>query len=166
MQRWLAGAVGMVAGVMGGGAMAEQIRFGDTGSIFGGATWTITPNDYVRFEAYQFEGSLTQREGWVWDNAESKQGHITFAIPGAFASAAEIARDGLGDIGPVPTYQTPCNDAGSLVMRVDVAGLAYDGSLDNCAGGDDAPPEVKAHYDALSSVRREITEALGLDRLQ
>lgn len=146
--------------------LADEIRFGSSGSIFGGATWTITPDDHVRYDAYQIDGGLSAREGWVWDNEDAKQGHITFAIPGAFATAAAIAGEGLGDIGAVPAFQTPCNDAGSLIMEVAVEGLSYAGSLDNCAGRDGAPADVKAHYAALAAVRAQIVEALGLDRLE
>jgi hypothetical protein len=146
-------------------AMAEQIRFGDGGSIFGGATWTITPNDHVRYDAYQIDGGLSAREGWVWDNPDVKQGHITFSIPGAFATAAAIARESLTGLGPMPAFQTPCNDAGSLIMEVAAEGVAYAGSLDRCAGHDDAPAEVRAHYEVLSGVQADIVSALGLDRL-
>jgi hypothetical protein len=146
-------------------ALAEQIRFGDGGSIFGGATWTITPNDHVRYDAYQIDGGLSSREGWVWDNPDAKQGHITFAIPGAFATATAIARESLAGLGPTPEFQTPCNDAGSLIMEVAADGVAYAGSLDHCAGQDDAPAEVRAHYAALAGVQAEIVSALGLDRL-
>ncbi|MCU0803102.1 MAG: hypothetical protein MUD11_15305 [Rhodobacteraceae bacterium] len=146
-------------------ALAEQIRFGDGGSIFGGATWTITPNDHVRYDAYQIDGGLSTRQGWVWDNPDVKQGHITFSIPGAFATAAAIAREGLADIGATPAFQTPCNDAGSLIMEVATEGVAYAGSLDHCAGQDGAPSEARAHYVALSGVQAEIVSALGLDRL-
>jgi hypothetical protein len=152
--------------VLAGPAVADEIRFGSGGSIFGGATWTITPDDHVRYDAYQIEGGLSAREGWVWDNQDAKQGHITFAIPGAFETAATIARESLADIGATPAFLTPCNDAGSLIMEVAAEGVAYAGSLDNCAGQDGAPSEVKAHYDALAGTQAEIVSALGLDRLE
>jgi hypothetical protein len=145
--------------------LADEIRFGSGGSIFGGATWTITPDDHVRYDAYQIEGGLSAREGWVWDNEDAKQGHITFAIPGAFETAAAIARENLADIGATPAFQTPCNDAGSLIMEVAAEGVSYAGSLDNCAGQDGAPSDVKAHYEALAEAQAEIVGALGLDRL-
>ncbi|MGL4321782.1 MAG: hypothetical protein ACRCS3_13055 [Paracoccaceae bacterium] len=147
-------------------ATAEQIRFGDGGSIFGGATWTITPNDHVRFDAYQIDGGISAREGWVWDNRDAKVGHITFAIPGAFATAAAIAREGLEGIGATPDYQSDCMDAGSLIMEVAAEGVAYAGSLDQCAGQDDAPADVRAHHTQLSAVQTEIITTLGLDRLK
>jgi hypothetical protein len=158
------GAVALL--MMGSAVLAEEIRFGDGGSIHGGATWTITPNDHVRFDAYSFDGSLAAREGWVWDNRDAKVGHITFAIPGAFASAAEIAREGLGGIGAAPEYQSDCVDAGSLIMEVAADGVSYKGYLDNCAGLDGAPADVKAHYLVLRAVQAEIVAVLGLDRLQ
>lgn len=167
MTRWLrVVSVGIAALYGAGAAWAEQIRFGDGGSIFGGATWTITPDDHVRFAAYQYDGGLAGREGWVWDNAEAKQGHITFAIDGAFATAAAIAREGLAGVGAPPAFQTPCNDAGSLILEVDTVGVAYAGSLDRCAGQDTAPADVRAHYTVLEGVQRDIIGALGLDRLQ
>ena len=167
MNRWLQVVVG-VGFALGYGMLpvfAEQIRFGDGGSIFGGATWVITPDDHVRFDAYQYEGALAAREGWVWDNEEVKQGHITFAIPGAFATAAEIAREGLADIGPAPEYQSNCLDAGSLIMEAAAEGVAYTGTIDHCAREDQAPADVRAHYTAVRAVEADIITALGLDRL-
>lgn len=167
MNRWLrVVSVGLAALYGAGGALAEQIRFGDGGSIFGGATWTITPNDYVRFDAYQIEGGLSGREGWVWDNPEAKQGHITFAIDGAFATAAEIAREGLAGLGAAPAYQSNCRDAGSLILQAQATGVDYAATVDRCAGNDDAPADVRAHYEVLLGVQRDIVQALGLDRLQ
>jgi hypothetical protein len=155
-----------LAGMAATAALAEQIRFGDGGSIFGGATWTITPNDHVRFDAYQFEGALTAREGWVWDNPDAKQGHITFAIPGAFATAAAIASEGLADVGATPSFQSGCMDAGSLILEVDAAGVGFEAYVDRCAGQDNTPANVRAHYEAVLAVQREIITTLGLDRLQ
>lgn len=166
MHRFVCGLIGGAALAWGAVAQAEQIRFGDGGSIFGGATWTITPNDHVRFDAYQIEGGLAAHEGWVWDDADAKQGHITFAMPGAFATAAEIAREALADVGPTPAFLTPCNDAGSLFLEIAAEGITYEGVLDRCAGEESAPADVRAHYNALDAVRREIVATLGLDRLQ
>jgi hypothetical protein len=158
------GFVGLMV-VLAGPAMAEQIRIADGGSIFGGGGWTITPNDHVRYDAYSIEGGLSTREGWVWDNEEVKQGHITFAIPGAFATASAVMTEGLAGLGPAPDYQSQCNDAGSYTLEVDVAGLDYTATMDNCAGFDGAPADVRAYYDKMRGVGTEVITALGLDRL-
>lgn len=164
--RMLVGALG-VAACMGGPVQAEKISFGDTGSMFGGATWTITPDDHVRYDAYQVEGGLSLREGWVWDNAAVKAGHITFAMPGAFATASAIVTEGLRGLGPAPAYQRSCTDAGSLVMVVEIAGFDFEAQGDNCIFRDDsAPAPVRAHYDGLRAVAGEIVNVLGLDRLE
>lgn len=167
MQRLVFGLIGGAVLLLGAAvAQADQIRFGDGGSIFGGATWTITPDDHVRFDAYQIEGGLSAREGWVWDNADAKQGHITFAMPGAFATAAEIAREGLAGVAAAPAFLTPCTDAGSLIIEVEAEGVGYSGSLDRCAAEPGAPADVRAHYAVMKAVRSEIVTTLGLDRLK
>jgi hypothetical protein len=144
---------------------ADQIRFGHGGSIFGGATWTITPDDHVRFDAYQYDGSLSARGGWVWDSRDNKQGHITFAMPGAFATVAEIARAGLEGLGQAPAYVSGCLDAGALILEVEAAGVGFAAHVDGCAGQDNAPADVRGHYEAVLGVQREMTTTLGLDRL-
>jgi hypothetical protein len=158
------GFMGLVM-VLAGPVMADQIRIADGGSIFGGGGWTITPNDHVRYDAYSIEGGLSGREGWVWDNAEAKQGHITFAIPGAYATASAVVTEGLAGLGPTPEYQSQCNDAGTYSLEVAIEGLDYTAAMDNCAGRDGAPADVRAHYEALRAVGTEVITTLGLDRL-
>jgi hypothetical protein len=149
-------------------AMAEMIRWGYGGSIFGGGTWEVRPDDRVIFRAYQAEGPVTTRPEWVWDNADVKQGHITFAINGAYGVASGIVNRGVRDagLGPAVPYVSACSDAGFFTFEIDIDGFDYTAQLDNCIPhSDDAPPEARAQYDALQAVAAEISDALRLEGL-
>jgi hypothetical protein len=149
-------------------AMAEMIRWGYGGSIFGGGTWEVRPDDTVVYAAYQAEGAVTERPEWVWDDRAAKVGHITFAITGAYGVASGIVTARIRDagLGPAVAYQSNCADAGSFIFEVDLEGFAYTAVLDNCIPrADDAPAEARAQYDALQATAAEISAALRLDGL-
>jgi hypothetical protein len=170
MKRMAVGLVMVMAAVMAvaSPAMAEMIRWGYGGSIFGGGTWEVRPDDTVIYAAYQAEGPVTARREWVWDDADAKVGHITFAITGAYGVASGIvtARVRDGGLGPAVAYQSNCSDAGSFIFEAEVDGFAYTAVLDACIPQSaDAPPAARAQYDALQAVAGEISDALQLDRL-
>ena len=146
-------------------AMAEMIRFGYGGSIHGGATWEIRPDDSVTFAAYQARADLTLRPDWVWDAKDLQPGHITFALPGAFAGASEIVvqRIGKAKLGPAPAYVSNCTDAGYFVVEVEIPGLTYRAIVDACIAGTDhvVPKKVLRHYRALQAATDAIIDTLG-----
>jgi hypothetical protein len=149
-------------------ATAEMIRWGYGGSIFGGGTWEVRPDDTVVYAAYQAEGPVTERPEWVWDNQASKQGHITFAIMGAYGAAEGIVAARIRDagVGPAVAYQSNCSDAGFFTVEVAIAGFDYTAQLDNCIPhSDDAPPEARAQYEALQATVSEISATLRLSEL-
>lgn len=145
---------------------AEQITFGNQGSIFGGSQWTITPDDQVRYSAYQVWGGLSEREGWVWDNVASRQGHLTRSVPGAFAAASAIAREALTRLGPAPAFQPQCTDAGSLSVNVTLIDFTYAAQASNCiAVQSPVPAPVLDHHRALKALQQKIMAALALNTL-
>ncbi len=149
-------------------ARAEMIRWGYGGSIFGGGTWEVRPDDTIVYAAYQAEGPITERPEWVWDDQATKRGHITFAMTGAFGVAQGIvaARIREAGLGPASDFQSDCSDAGSFIFEVDVDGFAYAAVLDNCIPrSDDAPADARAQYDALQGAAAEISVALRLNDL-
>jgi hypothetical protein len=149
-------------------AMADLIRWGYGGSIFGGGTWGVRPDDTVVYAAYQAAGAVTERPEWVWDNEDVKQGHITFAITGAYGVASGIVNARVRDagLGPAVAYVSQCSDAGFFTFEIDIEGFEYTAQLDNCIPqSDDAPPEARAQYDALQAVAAEISDALRLEGL-
>lgn len=150
-------------------AMADMIRFGYGGSIHGGAVWEIRPDDSVRFVAYQADAAVTQHPNWVWDTRSSRSGHITFAVPGAFARASAIVmrRVAKAQLGPAPAYASTCTDAGHFSVEVDISDLTYTAMVDACiiSTTDKVPKRVLRHYRALKAATDEITGALQLDRL-
>jgi hypothetical protein len=149
-------------------SVAEMIRWGYGGSIHGGGTWEVRPDDTVVYAAYQAEGAVTERPEWVWDDQAARVGHITFAIPGAYGVAQGIVTARIRDagLGPAVDYRSNCDDAGSFIFEVDIDGFAYTAVLDNCIPrSDDAPPEERAQYDALQAGAAEISAALRLDAL-
>jgi hypothetical protein len=162
---WISLAVGLGAASPGA---AEMIRWGYGGSIFGGGTWEVRPDDTVVYAAYQAEGAITERPEWVWDDAGAKVGHITFAISGAYGVASGIVTARIRDagLGPASAYQSNCNDAGSFIFEVDLAEFAYTAVLDNCIPRSaDAPAAARTQYDALQAAAAEISAALRLDQL-
>jgi hypothetical protein len=160
--------VAALLGLMSTGARAEMIMFGDTGSIFGGSSWTITPDDHVRYDAYQIEGGLSDHAQWTWDNRDAKAGHITFVMPGAYETASAIVTAGVGGgAQSAAVTEVICNDAGFLTVQVEMAALAYAASLDNCLGrGDAGSAAGRAAYAALDAMTDEIVTTLGLDQLK
>ena len=149
----------------GGVASADVIRFGNGGSIFGGEMWEITPDDHVVFSGYQVEGPVTERAEWVWTNKGMRAGQMTFVMAGAFAQAVGVVRR-LGDPGGPPAFETDCTDAGQSSVVVDVPGLAYNVSVDNCiAGSSRVTGETRRHYLAVLRVQGALFKGLGLGQL-
>jgi hypothetical protein len=149
----------------GGVASADVIRWGNGGSIFGGTTWEVTPDDRVVFSGFLMNGAVTTRPEWVWTNKGMRAGQITFVMAGAFARAEGVVV-GLGDPGVAPDFVTDCTDAGQSSVAVDVPGLVYDVSLDNCiAGSGAADGAVKRHYARVLGVQEALQAELGLDGL-
>ena len=150
-------------------AMAEMIRFGDGGSIHGGAAWEIRPGDSVTVAACQTGAEVTLRPDWVWDAKDLQPGHITFALPGAFAGASDIVvqRIGRAKLGPAPAYGSNCTVAGYFVVEVDIPGLTYRAIVDACISGTDnvVPKKVLRHYRALQAAPDAIIDALRLETL-
>jgi hypothetical protein len=110
-------------------------------------------------------GAVTERPEWVWTNKEIRAGQITFVIAGAFVRAVGVVQR-LGDPGVAPAYQTDCTDAGQSSVAVDVQGLVYDVSVDNCIPGSEAAGRgVKRHYEAVLGVQAALRAELGLERL-
>jgi hypothetical protein len=147
-------------------ASAEMIRWGYGGSIFGGGTWEVRPDDTVIYRAYQAEGAVTARKEWVWENEDAKLGHITFAITGAYGVASGIVTAGIRDagLGPAVPYQSDCADAGFFTFEVEIEGFDYTAQLDNCIPhADDVPAAALAQYQALRAVAADIRVALRLD---
>jgi len=148
---------------------AEMIRFGYGGSIHGGATWEIRPDDSVIFAAYQAEGAVTLQKDWIWDNKDIRSGHLTFAIPGAYARASDVMlkRIAKAKLGPAPAYQSNCTDAGYFIVEVDIPELTYSAMVDACitSTGDRVPGQVLRHYRALKAATDEIHDAVRLGTL-
>jgi hypothetical protein len=162
---WIALMIGLGAAAP---VFAESIRWGYGGSIFGGGTWEVRPDDTVVYAAYQAEGPVTERPEWVWDDTGARAGHITFAITGAYGVASGIVTAQVRDagLGPAVAYQSQCSDAGSFIFEADLDGFAYAAVLDACIPrSDDAPAAARTQYDALQGVAQEITAALRLDQL-
>jgi hypothetical protein len=146
-------------------ASADVIRWGDMGSIFGGSSWEVTPDNRVVFSAYGDDAAFAERAEWVWTNKDMRAGKITFLIPDAFARASAIVV-AQGDPGVAPAFETDCTDAGSRMLAVEVAGLMYDVSVDNCiAGSSAATGKAKRHYLAVWRVQDALFEGLGLGRV-
>jgi hypothetical protein len=149
-------------------AVADIIRWGYGGSIFGGGTWEVRPDDTVIYRAYQAEGAVTERPEWVWENEDAKLGHITFAITGAYGVASGIVTAGIRDagLGPMVPYLSNCSDAGFFTFEVEIEGFDYQAQLDNCIPRTSGvPPEALAQYEALQAVAAEISDALRLEGL-
>lgn len=147
---------------------ADMIRFGYGGSIFGGQSWEIRPDNSVTYTAYQAGVDITRRKDWVWDNKASKAGHIRFEVPQAYQLALAVAVRGIKDakLRPAPEYASGCMDAGRFVVEVDSPKLTYSASVDACIGtSPGAPRKVMRHYKALMAVTDEITAALKLKDL-
>jgi hypothetical protein len=149
--------------LMGGVASADVIRWGEGGSIFGGASWTITPDDHVVYAAFVIDGGFSQRPEWVWTNKAALQGQITFVMPGAFATASDIVQ-GAGNPGAAPAFATDCTDVGQFSMEVQIAGLTYAATADNCIPtSPDASVGAKRHYAAMRALEAKLVAGLGLD---
>ena len=149
-------------------AWADVIRFGTSGSIFGGATWDIRPDDRVVYAAYQATGPVTRRPEWVWDNKGMRAGHITFVVSGAYETASDIINWQIGQVGlgPVAPRTPDCTDEGRFEFTADIAGLTFVADLDGCVQmSETAPSEAKAQFAALQAIADRITVALRLDRL-
>lgn len=162
---WLIVPLAVIAAAPGS---AEIIRFGYGGSIHGGSSWEIRPDDTVVFSAYQAIGPITDSPNWVWDNKPAKQGHVSFVIPQSFARASEIVIQRIGDaqLGAAPAYQSGCLDTGSLIVEVDIAALQYTAILDTCIDlQDQAPRKAKKYYAKVLETAKELNFALGLDGL-
>jgi hypothetical protein len=151
--------------LMGGEASADVIRWGNGGSIFGGTTWEVTPDDHVVFSGFGVTGPVTERAEWVWTDKGMRAGQMTFVIAGAFARATRVVM-GLGDPGVAPAFETDCTDAGQSSVTVDVTGLVYAVSVDNCIAGSGAAGRgVKRHYAAVLEVQEALRVEFGLDGL-
>lgn len=153
---------------MAGPALADMIRFGYSGSIFGGSSWEIRPDDRVVYEAYFDQTGLSARPEWVWIDKDAQIGRITFAIPGSYTAASEIVTRRIGEaaLGAAPGFASNCTDAGMFSVEVAIAGLDYAARVDNCIPADaTAPQDAKAHYAALRATTDEIVTTLGLDKL-
>lgn len=148
-----------------GPAIADVIRWGDVGSLFGGSVWEITPNDRVVFLACGDDAVFADRREWVWTNKAVRAGQITFLIPGAFARASGIVH-ALGDPGAAPAFATDCTDAGARQVTVDVPGLAHDVRVDNCIAGSGRATGVVTRHDLrVRRVQAALADALGLARM-
>lgn len=156
-------AVVMLAG---GPAGADVIRWGDTGSIFGGSEWQVTPDNRVVFSAYGDDAWFADRAEWVWTDKAIRSGQITFLIPDAYARAVGVVQK-LGDPGMALAFETDCTDAGARSLTVDVLGMAYDVRVDNCiAGSGAATGVIKRHYLRVRAVQDALAYALGLGQLR
>jgi hypothetical protein len=141
----------------------QEIVFGDVGSMFGGSTWTLTPDDRVVYSAYGVEGGSSTRPDWVWDNVGAKQGHLARVVPGAFHKASVIVRESLATLGPPPTASPQCQDSGALRVSVSVPGFVYDAQVENCVARDTAAsPELRRHHEALRATQARLRSELGL----
>ena len=110
---------------------------------------------------------MTQHPNWVWDNRSSRSGHITFAVPGAYARASAIVLQRIAKLGPAPAYPLTCTDAGHFIVEVDIPDLTYTAMVDACITSttDVVPKKVLRHYRALKAATDDIHDALHLDRL-
>lgn len=148
--------------------LADMIRFGYGGSIFGGSHWEIRSDDTVLFAGYGIDGGPSQNPDWVWTNTATKSGSVSTVVPGAYARAIAIVQRRIVNtkLGTAPAYQSNCTDAGHFTVEVESPDLAYSAQMDACIENDNkAPRRVKRYYKALKDMTGEIHDALKLKTL-
>jgi len=149
-----------------GAAGADVIRWGDTGSLFGGSVWEVTPDNRVVFSAYGDDAWFADRAEWVWTDKAIRSGKITFLIPDAYTRAVTIVLH-QGDPGKPLAFATDCTDAGGRSLKVDVPGMAYDVRVDNCIAGSAATTGViQRHYLRVRAVQDALVDGLRLGQLR
>ena len=106
----------------------DEIRFGVSGSIHGGAVTSIYPNDQAAIES--------------WSPGQEGRREIRELPEGTFARLLPLARDGIA---AVPPHEgAPCMDYGTDFVEVTVRGVTRDATAP-------CPAEAMAELQSLLS---------------
>ncbi len=136
----------------------DQISFGDGGSIFGGASWTIRADDTATFSA-RGDSLPPKRRGWVMTSKDA--GSVSYSVPGIYNSVLMLVTAGLkdGTLARPPAFDLDCTDAGGLFLLVQpLDNEPFRATSSHCTPKvNGISPRVQAYHTALRDLISQLS---------